>query len=295
MKFIRHLLSHGLLLTFIIALGAAYFYRAVIFSEEVNTKINGVVNTALVALTLEPMQSDLLIEEDPTVPVCDSPTETVVDIIVSDAEVVDVNSEVVTDDVEVALTTVEDITETKIEEVNVETVEKIVDTATEDASDSNEPTEQEAVVEETVEGKVEDIVAEVVIDDAPSVIEPVTQDVATKDESADAKSVMENIPVDPHFELLNQARFAHQIGNNFNAIELYRELIQSYPDDPNVYGELGNVYYSKGKWKQASQAYYEAAVRLHKIEKTEQISYLVRVIDGLDPETAKKLNEQLGR
>ena len=106
---------------------------------------------------------------------------------------------------------------------------------------------------------------------------------------------MEIILVDPQFDLLNQAIFAHQIGNDFNAIELYRELIQSYPDDPNVYGELGNVYYSKGKWKQASQAYYEAAVRLHKVEKTQQINYLVRVIEGLDPETAKKLNEQLGR
>ena len=66
-----------------------------------------------------------------------------------------------------------------------------------------------------------------------------------------------------------------------------------YPDDPNVVGELGNVFYLKGDWEQASLAYYEAALRLQKLRMTEQIHYLYLVIHGLDPDVAEKLRGQL--
>jgi len=46
MKLIRHLLSHGLLIAFLIAVGFAYYYRTVLFSEQVNEQIDsGVFST----------------------------------------------------------------------------------------------------------------------------------------------------------------------------------------------------------------------------------------------------------
>ena len=109
-----------------------------------------------------------------------------------------------------------------------------------------------------------------------------------------AREEGEDVAQKSHFELINQARHVYQCGDITNSIDLYRELGELYPEDPNVYGELGNVFYSKGEWKQASLAYYEAALRLHKRNQQEQIHYLYRVIQGLDPETAEKLRGQLG-
>ena len=112
-------------------------------------------------------------------------------------------------------------------------------------------------------------------------------------EDPDNGIAQQNSAQQPRSELINQARLLHMTGNNNNAIELYRELAGLYPDDPNVVGEMGNVYYLQGDWKRASQAYYDAALRLHKLRMNEQIHYLYLVIHGLDPETAEKLREQL--
>jgi len=95
------------------------------------------------------------------------------------------------------------------------------------------------------------------------------------------------------FELLNQARTVFQQGNTNEAIEHYRQLAVKYPNDPNINGELGNIYYSTGSWKQASQSYYDAAIGLHNRGLNKQLNYLHRVIQGLDSETAQKLIDQL--
>ena len=66
-------------------------------------------------------------------------------------------------------------------------------------------------------------------------------------------------------------------------------------DDPNAYGELGNLYYMQSKWKQASDAYYQAALKLSKTKKTYQAQHLLRIIRGLDTETADKLQAELNQ
>jgi tetratricopeptide (TPR) repeat protein len=153
----------------------------------------------------------------------------------------------------------------------------------------------QAADEAPVQAETEDQMLETEVDqaiDIDQVIDEEPEQIQPEDDS-DFPMALESDPPTSHSEMINQARLLHLTGNSSNAIELYRELAEVYPDDPNVVGELGNVYYLKGDWEQASLAYYEAAIRLQKLRMTEQIHYLYLVIHGLDPDVAEKLREQL--
>ncbi len=94
-------------------------------------------------------------------------------------------------------------------------------------------------------------------------------------------------------KILIMARQSFWNGDVSEAENLYLKLIAIDASNPDVYGEIGNIYYTQGKWKQAGQAYYQAAIRLLAQQKdaraSNQISYLLRVIQGLDTESAEKL------
>lgn len=98
----------------------------------------------------------------------------------------------------------------------------------------------------------------------------------------------EQAPVNAR-DMLMVARQTFWNGNPLDSEKLYLDLVSLQENNPNVYGELGNVYYSQGKWQQAGKAYYEAAIRLLDLKQTQQVNYLLRVIQGLDAESAEKL------
>ena len=108
-----------------------------------------------------------------------------------------------------------------------------------------------------------------------------TEGVSSDKEAADAT------------QLLLQARQAYWKNNMDESEKYYRSLAALEPQDPNVYGELGNVYYAQGKWQQAAESYYEAALRLLETGKKDQVNYLHRVIKGLDTDSAEKLAQKL--
>ena len=93
--------------------------------------------------------------------------------------------------------------------------------------------------------------------------------------------------------VLHKARQAYWNGSMSEAEKAYRELSELTSQDPNVFGELGNVYYAQGKWKQAGEAYYEAAILLIELNQPTQVNYLLRVIQGLDAESADKLRQKM--
>ena len=105
-------------------------------------------------------------------------------------------------------------------------------------------------------------------------------------------SFNENESPDPR-ETLVRARKAFWNGDLQEAEKAYQELAEHEELNPNVYGELGNVYYAQGKWQEAGKAYYEAAVRLIEIKQPYQVNYLLRVIKGLDSESAEKLKQKM--
>ncbi len=93
-------------------------------------------------------------------------------------------------------------------------------------------------------------------------------------------------------EMLFKARLAYWNRDLKTAEDTYIELTE-LAGDPNAYGELGNLYYMQAKWKKASEAYYHAAIKLKSINHLDQAYHLLRIIRGLDSETANKLQTEL--
>ncbi len=278
MKLIRRLFRYFLVLLFIAVLFAAYYYRALIFSEYINTSVDNAIHSGLVMANIVPENADPDTTKAQEMPDC-----------------VPVEIEAQT----------ADVIKAEVEITQTDSADPPENTQATDVEPERPVVEEQATV---LGGDVTDdqlpAPAETVDQAAETVIEQPTDDKPESppaEEEANIGTALESDPGEEgqevtqksHSELLNKARYVYQCGDVSNSIDLYRELGALYPDDPNVYGELGNVFYSKGDWKQASLAYYEAAVRLHKRHQQDQIHYLYRVIQGLDPETAEKLRSRL--
>jgi len=94
-------------------------------------------------------------------------------------------------------------------------------------------------------------------------------------------------------QMFYMARQSYWMGNALAAENIYLQLADIEDDNPDIYGELGNVYYTQGKWSEAGKAYYEAAVRLIDLDRKNQVDYLLRVIEGLDSASAEKLKQKI--
>jgi len=282
MKLIRRILRYLLLLAFIVVLFCAYYYRALIFSEYINAKVDNAINGVLVMSNIVPDPADAETREVQGLPDC-VPVENE-----TQAEEIDVVK------VEVEITQPDTVdsqgndrdTDKKpaqaVSEVQVTVIDADLAAEQVPATAASEDQTTEVEVEQRTEEEPTPV---------PVPAEEESNIESTLETNAGAEG--EEVAQKSHFELINQARHVYQCGDISNSIDLYRELGELYPDDPNVYGELGNVLYSKGEWKQASLAYYEAALRLQKRNQQDQIHYLYRVIQGLDPETAEKLRSRL--
>lgn len=320
MKLIRRILRYVMLVVFIIAIGCAYYYRTLIFSEIINTYVDNTVNRVLVWANIVPEQAE------PTAGETQESQESLetqgigetLDYEVQEEGAQATETRVIKCECEVEITNLDLLVEAAVERaVDDEPVQTETEETTpgDDAGLTTEAEIEELVIDEQdaieeaafetdvdlaseeapAQAEIEDQMLEIEIDpaiDIDQAIEEEPEQVQPEDDSGFEMALESNLPTS-HSELINQARLLHLTGNSSNAIELYRELAELYPDDPNVVGELGNVYYLKGDWEQASLAYYEAAIRLQKLRMTEQIHYLYLVIHGLDPDVAEKLRERL--
>ena len=95
------------------------------------------------------------------------------------------------------------------------------------------------------------------------------------------------------YELLAAAREAYWLHDFEMAETNYQQLIQMEPDNPDGYGELGNMYFAQGQWEQAAAAYYEAGVRLLETGMVEEARQMVDVIRGLNGAQADDLEERI--
>jgi len=115
-------------------------------------------------------------------------------------------------------------------------------------------------------------------------------------ESSDSNNIKSNVNQATATDvkrLFYIARKIYWTGDALGAEKLYLELAAADNDDPDIYGELGNVYYAQGKWQDAGKAYYEAAIRLLNSNKNNQLYYLLRVIQLLDSVSAEKLKQKM--
>jgi tetratricopeptide (TPR) repeat protein len=93
------------------------------------------------------------------------------------------------------------------------------------------------------------------------------------------------------YQLLAAARESFWLRDYEGAERQYRQLIGVEPENPDGYGELGNMYFSQGEWDAAASAYYQAGVRLITAGQLSQASELVDVIRGLDGARADDLDQ----
>jgi len=278
MKLLRYLLSHGLLIMFIVALAFTYIYRAQLFPENITAQIDSYVNKSITWVGLLPI---------------DDYVEQIKDVVVAEDEGVTVAADVNTTE-----------QETDIASTETSTSESIAVNTDETTSEKGS-TEQQGITTEQPDVTTEQQVVE---NNAMPVPRTPNQDSvamtnspSAQEHSADhsdddgAVETDQEAAATSHADLLNNARLAYLNGKPEQAAQLYQELSELNPDDPNVFGEMGNVFYSQGKWKEAGLAYFEAANCLLEQGHPEQVPYLYRVIQGLDQESAEKLRIKMGR
>ena len=91
-------------------------------------------------------------------------------------------------------------------------------------------------------------------------------------------------------ELWISAREEYHRGNIERSISNYRQVIAHSDGNYDAYGELGNVYLSRGKYREAADAYFQAASILVKQGQSHRARSLLPMLERLDRSKAEELN-----
>ncbi len=169
-----------------------------------------------------------------------------------------------------------------VSEAVVAETELPVDTVNEQTAEATEaPVEQpEVAVPAPVQAAAEDDEVAPASGQAPGT--------ATTAETADAHALAAS-----EKDLLIQAREAFWRRDVAMAEALYSKLAEAQPGNPDLWGELGNLYFSQNKIKEASDAYYKAAEILIEEGHVRQVENLMGIIGNVDQEKARELFERM--
>ena len=152
------------------------------------------------------------------------------------------------------------------------------------------PEETEAVATEVTPVEAAATVAE---DPEPTPeITPAAEPLAAPEQEKAPQTVADTATETP-YEVMAKARESYWLRDFEAAEQHYRKLTQIDPDNPDGYGEMGNMYFSQGKWDEAAAAFYEAGTRLVKSDHLVQAQQLVEVIRGLNGPQAEDLEAQV--
>jgi hypothetical protein len=83
-------------------------------------------------------------------------------------------------------------------------------------------------------------------------------------------------------DLVQTARRAFWNGDFEAAETAYMNAIMRYPDDADLFGELGNLYDAMGQRKRSLDAFYEAALRLRAEGKLNKLSEVMDLLESHD-------------
>ncbi|RMG57885.1 MAG: hypothetical protein D6717_04005 [Gammaproteobacteria bacterium] len=93
--------------------------------------------------------------------------------------------------------------------------------------------------------------------------------------------------------LLARAREAFWRRDLQASVAAYRELTRMAPENPDVWGELGNVLFAANEMPQAAEAYAHAAELLLATGRPEDVPPLLPIIQRFSPEKARALQQKL--
>ena len=119
---------------------------------------------------------------------------------------------------------------------------------------------------------------------------PLPQPVTPAPAGPSAATVAEK-PASTTRELWISAREEYHRGNIESSISNYQQVIASSTDNYDAYGELGNVYLSRGKYREAASAYFEAASILVRQGQAGRARSLLPMLERLDRKKAEELHQ----
>lgn len=78
------------------------------------------------------------------------------------------------------------------------------------------------------------------------------------------------------------------------AASLYEAVAEANPDNPDIRGELANVYFTMGERSQATEAYARVVILLHQQGRRGEAARVLRMVAMLDRARAQELSRELG-
>lgn len=100
-------------------------------------------------------------------------------------------------------------------------------------------------------------------------------------------------PEDEPDTSLATARAAFERGDLLGAIADYRDLLSEDPENSDILGELGNVYFASGRTIEAAEAYHAAALAMIEEDALGGARALLPAIRSLSPPLALDLEARL--
>jgi len=120
---------------------------------------------------------------------------------------------------------------------------------------------------------------------------PAVPDTPAREQSTPRASIA---PPDSSLEKqLQEARLYYWNRNLSAAESAYRMLSKAYPQNPDVWGEMGDFYFNLGQRKPASAAYYRSIELLSAQGEQERAYKLLGILYRLDAPGARKLEMQM--
>ena len=94
---------------------------------------------------------------------------------------------------------------------------------------------------------------------------------------------------------LKQARQAYWSRDMAGAEARYKGLVNDYPDNADIKGELGNLYYAQRRNAEAAEMYHQAGLQLIKDGTPQQVMLLIGVLQAIAPAKATDLRQRLSQ
>ena len=92
---------------------------------------------------------------------------------------------------------------------------------------------------------------------------------------------------------LNDAREAYWNGAEDKAVGIYQVLIDFSPNDPDIYGELGNIFLKQGNSQAAFDYYTKAVLLLKQLGKDHQAAEFIGAVKLFDSQLGDQLHAQI--
>jgi len=288
MKIVQKILSHGLLIVFFVAVFFVYLYRGDLFpqwfdkqAQTEETPSAAAQSPVVSADESQPSQASGTDDNGqaaalvPTAPAVESVEQPLVTEPVSDAAPA------------VAAAAAQTEAMTDVPAGGEQPVEPAIQTAAADAQ--YRPVEPEEVAKETY-NPVAEVPASVIT--APE-YRPLQ---AEKTDPRAAISADIGVAGKSDFQSqLEQARQHYWGGDMPAAEQAYRRLTETHPERADVWGELGNFFYSQREMVQATDAYYRAIGLLIEQGDAKRARQLLGTMYQLDAEKANELETRLGQ